>query len=328
MSDTKIFSFPDGGSSCGNGGLLGLLAPLMQQRGLDPNLLLAMNANNGGFGGEGGWFIWVIFLFFLMGWGGFGGNGWGNRGGNGNGFNAGNADLAGLIVSENSKDLLMQAIQGNNTAISQLASTLNCDVNAIQGTLNTMQQSLCNIGNQVGLSGMQTINAIQAGNASIASQLASCCCDVRSEIANFKGDVALQMCQQTNSLTNAINFTNSSVERGFAAEAYERQAQTNALTQAIANQTTFINDKFCQLELRELQNKVDSLRLENQSLKFAESQQAQNNYLISQLQPVAKPSYIVASPYQSAYPFYPFGYNNALTYNGGNNCGCGCGCGY
>lgn len=324
MSDTKIFSFPDGGSSCGNGGLLGLLAPLMQQRGLDPNLLLAMNANNGGFGGEGGWFVWLIFLFFIFGWGGNGA--WGNRGGNG--VAQGQADLAGLIVSENSKDLLMQAIQGNSTAISQLASNLNCDINTVNSGIQNLQSQLCNIGNQVGLTGQQVINAIQMGNANIASQLASCCCDVRSEIANFKGDVALQMCQQTNSLTNAINFTNSSVERGFAAEAYERQAQTNALTQAIANQTTFINDKFCQLELRELQNKVDSLRLENQSLKFAESQQAQNNYLISQLQPVAKPSYIVASPYQSAYPFYPFGYNNALTYNGGNNCGCGCGCGY
>ena len=324
MSDTKIFSFPEGGS-CSNGNLLGILAPMLQQRGLDPNLLLAMNANNGGFGGEGGWFIWVIFLFFLMGWGG---NGmWGNNGGNGrNGFNAGNADLAGLIVSENSKDLLMQAIQGNNTAISQLASTLNCDINAVQGTLNTMQQSLCNIGNQVGLTGTQVINAIQAGNANIASQIASCCCDVRSEIANFKGDVALQMCRQTNDLTNSINFVNSSVERGFASTQYETQAQTNAITKAISDQTAFINQQFCNLEMREMQNKIDSLRLENQSLKFAESQQAQNNYLISQLQPVARPAYLTCSPYQAAYGFNPY----ALTYNGnnGNGCGCTCGCGY
>lgn len=326
MSDTKIFSFPDGGSSCGNGGLLGLLAPLMQQRGLDPNLLLAMNANgNNGFGGEGGWFIWVIFLFFLMGWGGFGGNGWGNRGGNGNGFNAGNADLAGLIVSENSKDLLMQAIQGNSTAISQLASTLNCDVNAIQGTLNTMQQSLCNIGNQVGLTSTQVINAIQAGNANIASQIASCCCDVRSEIANFRGDIALQMCKQTNDLTNSINFVNSSVERGFASTQYETQAQTNAITKAISDQTAFINQQFCNLEMREMQNKIDSLRLENQSLKFAESQAAQNNYLISQLQPVAKPAYLTCSPYQAAYNFNP--YTLPYGYNGNGN-GCQCGCGY
>lgn len=328
MSDTKIFSFPDGGSSCGNGGLLGLLAPLMQQRGLDPNLLLAMNANgNNGFGGEGGWFIWVIFLFFLMGWGGFGGNGWGNRGGNGNGFNAGNADLAGLIVSENSKDLLMQAIQGNSTAISQLASTLNCDVNAIQGTLNTMQQSLCNIGNQVGLTGTQVINAVQAGNANIASQIASCCCDVRQEIASFRGDLALQLCNQTNSLQNSINTVNSSVERGFAATNYETFKQTCDIQNAIESNTNKILEGQRAAEMREMQNKIDSLREQNQTLQFAASQQAQTAAIIAQLQPVAKPAYLTCSPYQSQVLPY-LGYNPYTTYNGNNGCGCQCGCGY
>lgn len=324
MSDTKIFSFPEGGS-CSNGNLLGILAPMLQQRGLDPNLLLAMNNGNNGFGGEGGWFIWVIFLFFLMGWGG---NGmWGNNGGNGrNGFNAGNADLAGLIVSENSKDLLMQAIQGNSTAISQLASTLNCDVNAIQGTLNTMQTSLCNIGNSVGMTGQQVINAIQSGNATIASQLCDCCCNLRSDIANFKGDVALQMCQQTNTLNNAINFTNSSVERGFAAEAYERQAQTCTLQNAIESQSRMITDKFAQLEQRELIRENQNLRDQLAQCRLSDSQAAQTAAIINQLQPVAKPAYLTVSPYQSV--GYPFGYNNVLTYNGGCGCNNGCGCGY
>lgn len=50
-----------------NNGILGLLGPMLSQRGVDPNVLLAMQGrNNDGFG-EGGWFIWVIFLFFLMG---------------------------------------------------------------------------------------------------------------------------------------------------------------------------------------------------------------------------------------------------------------------
>lgn len=74
MSETKTYVFGSEGAS-GSGGMMSMLAPLLQKNGLDPNLLLAMNRNNGAFGGEGGWFIWVIFLFFLMGWGG---NGWGN----------------------------------------------------------------------------------------------------------------------------------------------------------------------------------------------------------------------------------------------------------
>lgn len=77
MSESKTFVFPESGNG-GGSGMLAMLAPLLQQKGIDPNLLVAMQGrNNNGFGGEGGWFIWVIFLFFLMGWGN---NGWGNGG--------------------------------------------------------------------------------------------------------------------------------------------------------------------------------------------------------------------------------------------------------
>ena len=72
MSESKTYVFGNEGG--GQGGMMSLLAPLLQQRGLDPNLLLAMNKNGNGWG-DG--FMWVIFLFFLMGWGG---NGWGGFG--------------------------------------------------------------------------------------------------------------------------------------------------------------------------------------------------------------------------------------------------------
>ena len=72
--ESKTYVFGNEGN--GQGGMMSLLASLLQQRGLDPNLLLAMNKNGNGFD-EGGWFMWVIFLFFLM---GCGGNGWGGFG--------------------------------------------------------------------------------------------------------------------------------------------------------------------------------------------------------------------------------------------------------
>lgn len=68
MSESKVFMFPEQ-----QGNLMSVLGPMLSQRGVDPNVLLTMNRNNG-FGGEGGWFMWVIFLFFLIGWGGFGEN--------------------------------------------------------------------------------------------------------------------------------------------------------------------------------------------------------------------------------------------------------------
>lgn len=137
MAEEKTYVFGEG---AGNG-ILGLLGPMLSQRGVDPNVLLAMQGrNNDGFG-EGGWFIWVIFLFFLMGWGG---NGWGNNGAGG---------LGNQLNNDYGREMLLQAINGNGNAISQLASTLNCDINAVQTAINSVQSQIQSVGNQVGMSG-------------------------------------------------------------------------------------------------------------------------------------------------------------------------------
>lgn len=314
MSDrTYVFDNADGGF--GGNGMGALIASLCNKQGIDPGYLMAMMNQNGMNGG--GWWAWILILL-IFGWSGFGNGGFG---GNRNG--QGLADVAALVNNDNGRELIMSAIQGNSTAISQLASTLNCDVNALQTAINGVQQQICNVGNQVGLTGQQVINAIQMGNANIASQLAECCCNIRTAITQQGYENQLATVNQTNTLQNAINFVNSSVERGFASTQYETQNQTSAITKAIADQTAFINQQFCNLEMREMQNKIDSLRLENQNLKFAESQAAQNNYLISQLQPVAKPAYLTCSPYQAAYGFNPYGLpygNNGCC--GGNGYGC------
>lgn len=180
-SKTVIYS-PDSGMAGGNG-MMAMLAPLLQQRGIDPNLLVALNGKNGnnGFGGDGSWLLWVIFLFFLfplMGRGGWG-NGFG--GGNEGGCPSG-AGLANLINNDNGRELLMSAIQGNGQAINNLATNLNCSVGQIQQAINGVSAKVAEVGCQVGLSSQQIINAIQAGKASIASQMAQCCCDVKGAI--------------------------------------------------------------------------------------------------------------------------------------------------
>ena len=58
----KTYVFGDTGA---NSGMISLLGPLMQQRGIDPNVLLAMR-NNDGYG-EGSWFIWILFLLVFAG---------------------------------------------------------------------------------------------------------------------------------------------------------------------------------------------------------------------------------------------------------------------
>ena len=224
--ETKTYVFGDGSGS-GNSGMWGWLANLAQNRGVDPNVLAMMN-NNGGWGnGMGNW-IWFFFIILL-----WGGNGWGGFGRNGQGT----ADLASLINSDNGRDLLMQAINGNGAAISQLASTLNCSAGQIQQSINGVMTQLQSLGSQVGMSGQAIINAIQSGNCSIERQLAQCCCDSR-----------LLATQQGYESRIAIS------------------EQTNVLGSKIDQQSVLINDKFCQLEQRELQNKIDALREERSNL--------------------------------------------------------------
>lgn len=57
------------------------------------------------------------------------------------------------------------------------------------------------------------------------------------------------------------------------------------------------------------QNTIQELRDKLQDAKFENSQFLQNQYLVNQLQPVARPAYITCSPYVA------------------NGCGNGCGCG-
>ena len=243
MSETKTYVFGSEGAS-GSGGMMSMLAPLLQKNGLDPNLLLAMNRNNGAFGGEGGWFIWVIFLIFLMGWGG---NGWGN--GNRPG-------LANEINNDYGRSLLMEAIGGNRNAISNLATQLSCSEGQIQSAIAALSTQMQNVGNQVGMSGMQVINALQQGNMQIAQQIAQCCCDNKMAI-----------CQQTNTLQTAINNVATGQERGFSSIAYETQRQTCELNSAIKNSTQLILDGQRAAEMREMQNKIDLLREENSAYK-------------------------------------------------------------
>lgn len=255
MSESKTFILPDGQ---GSGSMMPLLASLCQQRGIDPNVLLAAK-NNNGFGGEGGWFMWVIFLFFLMGWGG-----------NGFGFGNQNGNLPNLINNDAGRELLMSAIQGNGNAIGQLATTLNCDINQVNSALQSLATQLQGVGNQVGMSGMQVINAIQSGNAQLASQLAQCCCDNKMAI-----------CQQTNTLQSTINGVGNAMERGFSDNAYRMQSIACDLKTSANDNTRAILGKLDQIEDSRKDREIASLTAQlTASQSRAERQ--------SELQPIYK----------------------------------------
>lgn len=253
------------------------------------------NKNQDAWGGAGCYWIWIILLFFL-----WGGNGFGN--GFGNGANG----IPAQLNNEAGRELLMNAIQGNGTAINQLASSLNCSTQQLQNAICQIQGQIQQVGNQVGLSSQQIINSIQSNSAAIGSQLASCCCDIRTAIERQGCDSRLATVEQTNTLTSNAN------------------TQFNILGAKIDAQTAIINDKFCQLEMREMQNKIDALRQENSNLALAASQQAQTANIVGQLKaPCPVPSYIVPNP-NCCYGGYPFMAGFGAGYAAGDNCGCNC----
>ena len=303
----KTYVFDNAGS--GFGDMSGLVASLCQQRGLDPNMVMAMMNKSGVGYGEGGWFMWIIILL-IFGWGGFGGNGWGGRG-NAQGF----ADLGNLVNNDAGRELIMSAIQGNSTAISQLATTLNCDVNALQSTLNTIQQSLCQLGNQVGLTGQQVINSIQSGDAALARQLSECCCENR-----------LAICQQTNAIQSSINTVATGQERGFSAVAYETQRQTCDITKAIADSTAQILAGQKAAEFREIQREVQALRDERTQYQMSAMLQQQSRNLIDTIRPCPTPAFITCNPWGCNGGYYgngyPYGSGCCCNNNGNGNCGC------
>lgn len=305
MSDTKIFSLGDQGGM--GGGMAGLIASLCQNRGLDPNMVAAMMNNNRGNGcGWGDMGAWWIVILLIFGWGGFG-NGFGGGFG-GRGSAQGLADLGNLVNNDAGRELIMQAIQGKGQAISQLASTLHCDVNALQASIQSLSTQL----GQLGLGQRDIINAMQNGDTAIMSKLCDCCCENR-----------LAICQQTNTLQGAINTLSTGVERGFAATNYATSQQTCEIKNAIAAQTQVINDKFCALEMREMQRENQNLRDQVQAFQLSASQQQQTANLVAQLRPCPNPAYIVPNPFGCGCNNYGYPFGN----NGCNNgCGNGCGC--
>lgn len=235
--ESKTYVFGNEGSTSNNG-MLGLLAPLLQKQGVDPNVLLAMKGNNG-FGGEGGWFMWVIFLFFLIGWGG---NGWGGFGNNGRG------GLANEINNDYGRGLLMDAIGGNRNALSNLATQLNSTEGQIQSAISALTSQVQSVGNQVGMSGMQTINALQQGNMQIAQQIANCCCQTNNNITTQGYESKLAICQQTHAINDNAN--------------------ANALMLRDTNQSNHLAlmGKLDQMQTQAMQDKLDALREKNSAL--------------------------------------------------------------
>ena len=262
MSDKTYVFTPEGNSGGSKFDIMALLPGLMGgKNGLDPNLVAALMNNKGNqdsWGGSGCWWIWIILLFFCFGWGGNGFGGFGGRGGLQN--------LPAELNGDAGRELLMNAIQGKNSAIDQIASSLNCSTQQLQSAICGIQSQISQVGNQVGMSSQQIINAVQSGNNQLLQQIATCCCDVRTSIERQGADTRLQNCQNMNALTNTMTSNTLSLRDGNLAN-----------TQAILA-------KLDAAEARHCQEKIDSLTAQNLALQGQISQANQNAYVAATIQ--------------------------------------------
>ena len=227
------------------------------------------NCNNGnnGFGSDWGDLAALIVVAGLFGWGngGIGGFGGGNRG------NCATVqDVAsGFSTSEIMSDL--------NDIILGQASMQNFINQGFAGVNQTVTNGFAGVNNAICTLGYQN----QAGFNALSTQLAQCCCDTRSAIADVKYANERNTCQIIDS--------------------------QNANTRAILDFLT--------------SEKISALQAENSGLKAQISNDRQSAFIIDALAPKCpQPAYVVQPAQPVTFPTNCCG-NVAYANYGFNGCG-------
>ena len=289
----------------------------------------------GGYGGGMGGFgyggdFWLI-LILLFAFGGFGG--WGN-GGFGGGVGNLAADSAVLYPWMNQSNQIHDGFrdQMTNTTINGIQNAITSGFGDVQLGIAGINQNLCQTGNGIvqavnsgfaqaeasdnarQIANMQTAFASQTamnqGFNGVQTQLAQCCCDNKSGLADVRYTIATEECATRNASATNTRDVIDSVNRG---------------NQAIL-------DKLCALELDGVKAQLaqaerDNVGLQNQLNMAAlrESQTAQNAFIsqgfaneVDQLYNRLSSCPVPTTPVYGRTPIFQCPQTV--------NTGCGCGC--
>lgn len=161
------------------------------------------------------------------------------------------------------------------------------DNQSVMNKLNGLEQGLCNGFYTQNTAMLQGFNGIGNQITNLGFQMQDCCCQTQRAIDGVNYNLATQACDTRNTIQTA---------------ARDILENNNANTRSILD--FLVNDK------------ISTLQAENQSLKLAASQQAQNAFftanqdaqtaeLIRRINPTPVPAYSVPAPY----PYAGCGYN-------------------
>lgn len=230
------------------------------------------NNNDGFCGDSGAWWIIILFLFCFAG-------GWGN----GNGLFGGNREATasgitdGYILTSDFANI-ERKLDSVNNGICDGFYAMNT------GMLTGFGQINDNITKQT-IADMQNTNAVTGQITALSNQLSQCCCDNRYQSATQAADLNYRLAEQSCQTRQAIADSAQSITMN-------ADANTRSILSALQDMQT-----------QALQDKINTLTADNQSLKFAASQAAQNAYLVSALNPSPIPAYQVPNPYTGYYGY-------------------------
>ena len=174
-------------------------------------------------------------------------------------------------------------------------------LNGITTGITAIQQGICDSTYALNNAITGGFHGVERGFYDVSRQLADCCCECRAAIADLRYTMATENCATRNQMATATR------------DIIEGQ---NANTRAILDFLT--------------QDKIATLTAENQSLKFAASQAAQNAFITANQEAQTAtllrrlgadcptPAYIVNAPTPVSFPVNSCG---QVVFGGG--CGCG-----
>lgn len=186
--------------------------------------------------------------------------GWGGNWGNNGNANTGAGIVDGYVLTSDFANI-ERKMDGINNGLCDGFYQQAQLVNGVQQTVNNgfMSAEISRANQQAAF--MQQLFAMQM-------QAQECCCENRSAIQGVNYNLATQSCETRNTVQNA---TRDIIDAN--------NQNSRAILDFLVN------------------SKMQDLQSENQNLKLAASQTAQNAYLVSQLRPSPVPAYTVQNPY-------------------------------
>lgn len=219
---------------------------------------------NGGMGNQ--WnnpFVYLVWMMFA--------NRFFGNGEFGNGQNAQNIEVQSQLAAlreqmngNQNTNLMMDAIKGNNQALTTLGANLNCDFNALQQAVCGVQSAIQQVAGQVGFSAEKVINAVNQGDLNMIQQMKDCCCSTQksiltqgyeaqlqnerlsstlgSKIDSFRAAEQLQECQYHGDTISTLNRVDSDIISVLSRLGYQASADKAEMIKANNDNTQRILD--------------------------------------------------------------------------------------